>query len=190
MVALATGRVLSVRDQAVDTPFPSHSSHDRLTDSESEYAPIFHSKSIWIFNHMIELRRMGGRVLESIYIARGPNGRCSSLTFQEICKISDDLHQKLKQWKQKLDNAGLNSSREYRFMVIEYCMVLLHLNRPSPTFMIPSQQMINICSSASSAALNQWAAIEAEDGIMSICRCYRQFHDILITGLVCLYCDW
>ncbi|KAJ5261078.1 hypothetical protein N7478_011673 [Penicillium angulare] len=68
--------------------------------------------------------------------------------------------------------------------------MLLHLNRPSPSFMIPSQNMVTICSHASSSCLSEWEAIVADHGIMAICRCYRQFHDILMVGLARLYCDW
>ncbi|KAL3471973.1 fungal-specific transcription factor domain-containing protein [Aspergillus californicus] len=189
-VALITGRVLSVRDQAIDAPFPSPSVLDHLTIDEAAAATLFHSKSTWPFRHMVELRKIGGRILESIYIARRPNGSCSALTFQQLCTISDEIHQNLYQWKHQLDAAGFKPSREYTEMEIEYGMLLLHLNRPSPTFMIPSQQMVIICANASSGALNGWAKIDADHGISASCRCHRQFHDILIAGLVSLYCKW
>ncbi|CAI7653479.1 unnamed protein product [Penicillium viridicatum] len=189
-IALNTGRVLSVRDQAIDTPIPSFNSLDQLTEQEAKTATLFHAKSVWLFVHMIELRRIAGRILESIYIARDRDGRCSSLTFQELCSISDDLHRQLDNWKNQLDAAEIGSSRESKLMRIEYCIMLMHLNRPSPAFMVPSQNMVAICSHASSDALKQWAAISNESGIDAICRCYRQFHDILMAGLVRLYSDW
>ncbi|CAI7657740.1 unnamed protein product [Penicillium pancosmium] len=189
-VALSTGRVLSVRDQAIDTPIPSFSSLDRLTDDEAKVATIFHSKSVWIFAHVIKIQQIAGRILESIYIARSQNRLCTSLSFQEICSKSDELHQELAQWRAQLDDANIGSSREYEIMKLEYYTMLLHLNRPSPAFMIPSQNMITICSHASSQALHLWAAIVAKDGIEVVCRCYRQFHDILMVGLARLYCDW
>ena len=189
-VALSTGRVLSVRDQAIDTPLPSHGPLDQLTDYEAKIAPLFHTKSIWIFTHMIELRKIAGQILESIYIARGRDGRCSSLTFHEICAITDELSQRLDQWKTELDTVGIKSSREYKIMKIEYCVMLLHLNRPSPSFMIPSQRMVAICSHAASNALQLWTSIVADVGIDFVCRCYRHFHDILMVGLARLYCDW
>ncbi|CAI7671088.1 unnamed protein product [Penicillium crustosum] len=189
-IALNTGRVLSVRDQAIDTPIPSFTSLDQLTEQEAKTATLFHAKSVWLFVHMIELRRIAGRILESIYIARDRDGRCSSLTFQELCSISDDLHRQLDNWKNQLDAAEIGSSRESKLMRIEYCIMLMHLNRPSPAFMVPSQNMVAICSHASSSALKQWAVILNESGIDYICRCYRQFHDILMAGLVRLYSDW
>ncbi|KAK4862726.1 hypothetical protein LT330_002859 [Penicillium expansum] len=189
-IALNTGRVLSVRDQAIDTAIPSFNSLDQLTEQEAKTATLFHAKSVWLFVHMIELRKIAGRILESIYIARDRDGRCSSLTFQELCSISDNLHRQLDNWKSQLDAAEIGSSLESKLMRIEYCIMLMHLNRPSPAFMVPSQIMVAVCSHASSGALRQWAAISNEFGIDAICRCYRQFHDILMAGLVRLYSDW
>lgn len=189
-VALNTGRVLSVRDQAIDTALPSRSTIDQLTDREAKMATLFHAKSVWLFALMIELRKIAGRILESIYIARDGDGRCSTLTFQDVCSITDDLHRQLDRWKGQLDAADIESSREGRLMKIEYYTMLMHLNRPSPAFMIPSQNMVAVCSHASSGALYQWAAILSEFGINAVCRCYRHFHDILMAGLVRLYSDW
>ncbi|OJJ42674.1 hypothetical protein ASPZODRAFT_137056 [Penicilliopsis zonata CBS 506.65] len=191
-VALSTGRVLSVRDQAIDAPTPASrpGSLDRLTAHEADAAPLYQAKTVWLFVQMVELRRIAGQVLESIYIARGQDGRCASLTLHEIRSISDGLHRRLDRWKGQLDAAGLGPGREYKLMKIEYCLLLLHLNRPSPTFMIPSQKMVAICSQASSSALKQWAAMAAADGIHAVCRSHCQFHHILMAGLSRLYCDW
>ncbi|KAJ0420119.1 fungal-specific transcription factor domain-containing protein [Aspergillus carlsbadensis] len=189
-IALSSGRVLSVRDQAIDTPLPSPSNLDQLTGHEAKFAPLFNSKPVLVFTQAIELRQIAGRILESIYIARDQHGRCSSLNFQDLCSISDELHRQLDKWKIRLDSADIPSHREFRMLKIEYYSLLLHLNRPSPAFMIPSQHMIAVCSHASSNALHQLAALAAEDGIDAVCRCYRHFHDILMIGLARLYCDW
>jgi hypothetical protein len=93
-------------------------------------------------------------------------------------------------WKSQLDAADIGSLQAGKLMRIEYCTMLMHLNRPSPAFMVPSQNMVAVCSHASSSALHQWAAMASEFGIDSICRCYRHLHDILMAGLVRLYSDW
>lgn len=169
---------------------PMLSNLDQLTDHEAKIATSFHTKSVWLFVHMIELRKIAGRILESIYIARDQDGRCSSLTFQQVCSISDDLHRHMDQWRTQLDSADIGSLQEGKMMRIEYYTMLMHLNRPSPAFMVPSQNMVAVCSYASSGALHQWAAILCESGIDAVCRCYRHFHDILMAGLVRLYSDW
>lgn len=153
-------------------------------------SPVFHSCKVWPFIHLIRLRRISGRVLESVYIARGLDGQCTSHSFQEICAMTDELHNELEDWKSQLDSSGLKPSREYSELKIEFCIILLLLNRPSPTFMVPSREMLAVCSRAASSAIRQWHKIVADHGISAVCRCCRQLHAVLLVGLAALYCDW
>ncbi|KAM0313926.1 hypothetical protein ACHAPQ_011939 [Fusarium lateritium] len=189
-VATLTGRVLSIRDHAVHTMLPSPCAFDNLTPVESSMAPILHKHSVTVFRHMITLRRIGGRILESIYIARGPSGTAMDTTFQQICATSDLIRRDLELWEQQLEGMTLKPSREYSEMKIEYCLLQLLLHRPSPTFMVPSHQMASYCSKAASTAICQWSKIVEDHGISAVCRCFRQLHDIILVGLAALYCDW
>lgn len=169
---------------------PSPNTFDNLTPPESSTAPILHKHGVAVFRHMITLRKIGGRILESIYIARGPNGTAMDTTFQQICATSDLIRRDLELWEQQLEAMALKPSREYSEMKIEYCMLQLLLHRPSPTFMVPSRQMASYCSKAASTAISQWFTIVDEYGISAVCRCSRQLHDIILVGLAALYCDW
>lgn len=169
---------------------PSPNKFDNLTPLESSTAPILHNHGVAVFRHMITLRKIGGRILESIYIARGPNGTAMDTTFQQICATSDQIRRDLELWEQQLEAMALKPSREYSEMKIEYCMLQLLLHRPSPTFMVPSRQMASYCSKAASTAISQWSKIVDEYGISAVCRCFRQLHDIILVGLAALYCDW
>lgn len=169
---------------------PSPNSFDSLTPLEISMAPILHKHGVAVFRHMITLRKIGGRILESIYIARGPNGTAMDTTFQQICAASDLIRRDLELWEQQLEAMALKPSREYSEMKIEYCMLQLLLHRPSPTFMVPSRQMASYCSKAASTAISQWSKIVDEYGISAVCRCLRQLHDIILVGLAALYCDW
>ncbi|KAJ3538253.1 hypothetical protein NM208_g5994 [Fusarium decemcellulare] len=189
-VATVTGRVLSIRDHAIHALLPTASSFDALSPAESSMAHGFHKHTVELFRHMIALRRIGGRILESIYIARGPDGTAMDTTFQQICATSDVIRRDLEVWEQQLEALALKPSREYSEMKIEYCLLQLLLHRPSPTFMVPSRQMASYCSKAASSAIHHWSKIETEYGISAICRCFRQLHDILLVGLAALYCDW
>ncbi|KAH7145604.1 fungal-specific transcription factor domain-containing protein [Dactylonectria estremocensis] len=189
-VAVLTGRVLSVRDHAVHALLPSPAAFDALTGAEAVAAPVFHKHAVELCRRMITLRRISGRILESIYIARGPDGRCMDTTFQQICARSDEARKELEQWKQGLDDLDLKPSREYSEMKVEYCLLQLLLHRPSPTFMVPSLQMTSACSKIASSAIHQWSSIESEFGISAVCRCFTQLHSILLVGLAALYCDW
>ena len=139
---------------------------------------------------MITLRRIGGRILESIYIARGPDGKAMDTSFQQICTTADQVRRDLEQWKHELDGMDLKPSREYSEMKTEYSLLELLLHRPSPTLMVPSWQMMARCSKAASSAIRQWSKIDNEYGISTACRSFRQLHSILLVGLVALYCDW
>ncbi|KAJ4137193.1 hypothetical protein NW768_002774 [Fusarium equiseti] len=189
-VATLTGRVLSIRDHAVHAMLPKPSSFDNLTPLESSIARIFHKHNIELIRHMASLRRIGGRILESIYIARGPNGTAMDTTFQQICATSDDIRRDLDLWEQQLESMALKPSREYSEMKIEYCLLQLLLHRPSPTFMVPSRQMASYCSKAAATAIHHWSTLLEDYGIAAVCKCFRQLHDIILVGLAALYCDW
>ncbi|KAM5341698.1 hypothetical protein ACJ41O_014729 [Fusarium nematophilum] len=190
VLATLTGRVLSIRDHAIHALLPIPSSFDTLSQAESSRAPIFHKHTVQPLRHMISLRRIGGRILESIYIARGPDGTAMDTTFQQICATSDQIRRDLEIWEQRLEESGLKPSREYSEMKIEYCLLQLLLHRPSPTFMVPSRQMASYCSKAAASAIHHWSSLESENGISAVCRCFRQLHDILLVGLAAIYCDW
>ncbi|KAF5675768.1 purine utilization positive regulator [Fusarium heterosporum] len=168
-VATLTGRVLSIRDHAVHAMLPNTAPFDTLTPIESSMAPVLHKHNVEVIRHIITLRRIGGRILESIYIARGPNGTAMETTFQQICATSDQIRRDLELWDQQLEAMSLKPSREYSEMKVEYCLLQLLLHRPSPTFMVPSRQMASYCSKAASTAIGQWTKIER---------------------LAALYCDW
>ncbi|KAH6900005.1 fungal-specific transcription factor domain-containing protein [Thelonectria olida] len=189
-VAVITGRVLSIRDHAIHAMLPSPSSLDVLSSTEASAAPVFHKHTVELFRRMISLRRISGRILESIYIARGPDGKAMNTSFQQICARSDEVRKELESWKRQLEELDLKPSREYSEMKVEYCLLQLLLHRPSPTFMIPSRQMISSCSKAASSAVHQWSMIETEFGISAVCRCFKQLHSVLLVGLAALYCDW
>ncbi|KAI8241035.1 hypothetical protein K4K55_012934 [Colletotrichum sp. SAR 10_96] len=119
-VAVITGRVLSVREHAIDAPKPMLSSLDNLSSSEAQAAPVVHRLNVQLFNHLVRLRRIGGRVLESVYIARGPDGRASKTTFQQICDEIEKVQQELQSWKRDIEGLDVKGTREYSEMKVEH----------------------------------------------------------------------
>ncbi|KAE8557575.1 hypothetical protein EYB25_002282 [Talaromyces marneffei] len=69
MIAVATGRILSIRNHAIDAPFPQITDDDKLTDAEAVISPTFNLKSVMPAVHLFRLRRIAGDILESVYIA-------------------------------------------------------------------------------------------------------------------------
>ncbi|KAK1589990.1 fungal-specific transcription factor domain-containing protein [Colletotrichum navitas] len=181
-VAVITGRVLSVRDHAIDAPKPSLSSLDDLTTAKVQAAPVFKRLNVRLSYHLVKLRQIGGHVLESVYIARAPDGRASRTTFQQIRSEIEDVQKKLEGWEGEMTLLEISGTREYSEMKVEYGLLLLLMYRPSPTFMIPSSDIIEICSRSVSSILYH--------GIMAVCWYVRHVHSVLMLGLAGLYCDW
>lgn len=164
---------------------------DALTEEEAIIAPIFAKQPVMVFQNMIKLRRLMGRTLNSVYVGRNAEGTATDLTLQEICSEADDIRLELAMWDRELSTSGLKPSREYSEMKIESCLAQLLLHRPSPTFMVPSNQMLHSCSKAASSAVKNWRQIErCFGGIAAVCHSSRNVHAILIVGLAALYCDW
>lgn len=189
-IAVMTGRVLSVRDHAIHSPMPMDSSIDQLEPAEAAAAPLFQRHGHRVFSSMIGLRRIGGRVLESVYIARGPDHKALFTSFQQICSEVDSIRGSLERWKVDVEALEMKHSRVYYEFKVEYCLILLLLNRPSPTFMIPSHQMVAVCSRAASSVVRQWSKIRCEYGVSAIGTGFRTLHSVVMVGLAALYCDW
>lgn len=185
-----TGRVLSIRDHAIHALLPESIGIDSLTAEEALFAPAFRKHGIGLFKYMITLRKLAGQILESIYIARSANGLTYKTSFQQICDRAEEIHNALLAWDQELAVSDVKPSREYSEMRVESCLLQLLLHRPSPTFMIPSPQMVQICSKAVSSAVECWSNMEREFGIAIVCYSSRVVHSILLVGLAALYCDW
>ncbi|KAH7031455.1 fungal-specific transcription factor domain-containing protein [Microdochium trichocladiopsis] len=189
-VAVINGRVLSIREHAIDAPQPTTVGDDRLMPAEAHFAPAYSRVGSELFLLAIRLRRIGGRILESVYIARGPDGRAPLTSFKQICDEFDSLRKSLDGWKQSFDALDIKETREHSELKIEYCQLLLIMHRPSPTFMIPSAEMIGVCSKAVSSIVRHWRKLLSQYGVSAVSRCSRQLHSMLMVGLAGLYCDW
>lgn len=169
---------------------PEVQDFDTLNPSETKVAAIYSTHNIMPFQLLIRLRQISGRILESVYIARAVDGTAYNTTFQQICTMSDEVRSLLFAWRSDFRAADLGACTESSMLNIEYCNLQLLLNRPNPTFMLPSRPMLDVCSEAVSEAIREWSNIGSMFGISAICRGFRQFHTILLVGLAGLYYDW
>lgn len=169
---------------------PELQDFDTLSASEMKIAPFYSAHNIVPFRLLIRLRQISGRILESVYIARAADGTTFNTSFQQICMLSDEVRSLLFAWRTDFRAANLGTCKESSLLNIEYCNLQLLLNRPNPTFMLPSRPMLDICSEAVSESMQEWSNIESMFGITAICRGFRQFHSVLLVGLAGLYYDW
>jgi hypothetical protein len=163
---------------------------DTLNTAETKVATVYGTHNVVLFRLLIRLRQISGRILESVYIARAADGTAFNTSFQQICTLSDEVRSLLFAWRSDFRDANLGTCRESSLLKIEYCNLQLLLNRPNPTFMIPSRPMLEVCAEAVSEAMREWSSIESMFGITAVCRGFRQFHSILLIGLAGLYYDW
>lgn len=169
---------------------PAVQDFDTLSTSETKIANFYGTHDVVPFRLLIRLRQISGRILESVYIARAADGTAFNTSFHQICMLSDEVRSLLFAWRTDFRAANLGACKESSILNIEYCNLQLLLNRPNPTFMLPSRPMLEICSEAVSEAMREWSNIGSTFGIAAICRGFRQFHSILLVGLAGLYYDW
>lgn len=161
-----------------------------LNALETKAATVYVSHNVVPFRLLIRLRQISGRILESVYIARAADGTAFNTSFQQICMLSDEVRNLLFAWRTDFRAANFGACRESSMLNIEYCYLQLLLNRPNPTFMLPSRPMLDLCSEAVSEAIREWSSIKSRFGITAVCRGFRQYHLILMVGLAGLYHDW
>lgn len=184
-VAVSTGRVLSIRNQAIDAPFPKLVDDDVLIESERNISPTFATKGFSPAIHMFRLRNITGDILESIYIARPRAGHHPSI--QDTVVVADSIRERLARWHSVLDECAVSESRESLEMRLELCLAVILLNRPSPSFPSPMDSAVEACADACQTAIQTWKVLldRNELGIS-----WKSFHDVFMTGLVWLYCAW
>lgn len=185
MIAVATGRVLSLRNHAIDAQFPRSTKDDNLTALESSLSPTVAGKLFLPAAHLYRLCSIGGDILESVYIAR-PRA-IVLLSISDTLEMAESLRQRLIRWYSTLGDCALPDSRGYLELKVEYCLMVMLLNRPSPSFPKPSEQAVGECAIASREAIEAWLALLQHNNMMPL---WRTFHDVLLTGLVWLYCTW
>lgn len=185
MIAVATGRILSIRNHAIDAPFPQITDEDKLTDAEAVISPTLNLKSVMPAVHLFRLRRIAGDILESVYIARPRNG--VSLSRHTVRNMAENLSQSLQKWHLELRDYVLPDSNEYLELQIEYGLACLLLKRPSPTFPNPTPVAIESCADVSRIVLESWAELEVRNERI---KTWLTFHDTLLTGMTWLYSRW
>ncbi|PVH84375.1 hypothetical protein DL98DRAFT_584454 [Cadophora sp. DSE1049] len=182
-VAVSTGRVLSIRNQAIDAPFPKVTDDDLLTESERRLSPTFAVRGFSPAIHMFRLRNITGDILESIYIARPRAGHHPSI--QDTATVADNIRERLARWHSVLGECTVPESRESLEMRVELCLAVILLNRPSPSFPNPVEPAVKACVDACQTAIE---TLKLLLGRKELTISWKSFHDVFVTGLVWFYC--
>ena len=184
-IAVSTGRVLSIRNQAIDAPFPKATDDDLLTESERKISPTFAARGFSPAIHMFRLRNISGDILESIYIARPRAGHHPPI--QDTAVVADSIRERLARWHSALGEYTLPESQESLEMRVELCLAIILLNRPSPSFPSPTEPAVDACVDACQTAIETWKFLM---GRSALAISWKSFHDVFVTGLVWFYCAW
>ncbi|KAH7056005.1 fungal-specific transcription factor domain-containing protein [Macrophomina phaseolina] len=183
MIAVSTGRTLSLRNQAIDAAFPRAIPDDILSPDEARIAHFFQSKGVLPATLMFQLFAIGGDILESVYIAR-PR---LSMSAESMQNLVNSLRKRLISWRVEAEHLATGDDCEFLEMRIWFSLLILLCNRPSPSSPEPTPEAIESCAEASKVALIDWSTLLDRGRLSPL---WRTFHDILMTGLVWTYCIW
>ncbi|KAF2721087.1 hypothetical protein K431DRAFT_346592 [Polychaeton citri CBS 116435] len=183
-VAVALGRTLAIRNQAIDAEFPSAVEEDVLDAPQARMCPTLNVAGVKPAIHMFKLSAIEGDILQSVYIAR-PR---SSLSPQALHGLSQNLQQRLAAWAEGLNEFAIPEDTLLISMKLRHALAVMLLNRPSPVFPQPDETALQSCYQASRTALQSWMSLR-RDRILLQVR-WNTFHEVIMTGLTWLYCCW
>lgn len=178
-VAVGLGRTLSIRNQAIDAMFPKHNAEDDFLPASNPALTFGVGPAV----HLVKLYAISGDILESVYIARP----ATSLSPAILQRLVGSLRQRLSQWNTALEEYSASQNSVYLQMKVQHAIVVMMLNRPSPSFPAPDQEMVSSCHEAAKSAIETWTLLR-ERNEMDLD--WKTLHNVLMTGLAWLYTCW
>lgn len=163
--------------------FPKHTAEDDVLPTSIVSDSHLGSFSVSPAVHLIKLWAISGDILESVYIARP----ATSLSPAILQRLVSSLRQRLSQWRGSLEEYAASQNSVYLQMKVQYAIVIMMLNRPSPSFPVPDQEMVNSCHEAARSAIETWDLLRERNDMYID---WKTLHDVLMTGLAWLYACW
>jgi hypothetical protein len=182
-VAVGLGRTLSIRNQAIDAMFPKHIADDDLLSTTGFANSAFKDFSVGPAVHLTRLLAISRDILESVYIARP----ATSLSPAILQRLVSNLSQRLSQWRGSLEEYSASQTSVFLHLKVQYAIVVMMLNRPSPSFPVPSPEMVNSCHEAAKSAIETWNLLRERNEMFLD---WKVLHDVFMTGLTWLYTCW
>lgn len=146
-VSCKTGRVVSIRNAAIDASLPRFSEEfDSLTERESAIAVDYNKVKFQPFYLLAKISALAGDIMESIFLTIDDGKPKGSFSIGETHKSYDGLREELDQWLETI--IELYSEKHptlFLKMKLVYCYHSLLLTRPSPQFPKFSAVVSRIC---------------------------------------------
>lgn len=192
-VAVITGRVLSLRNEAIDAEWPAERSEPlpssiwpvgRLyfrpnQESMLDYRPALHS---------VSLQRILGDVLETVYIAR-PSSR-PSMSMSETSARVHSIQNGLISWASSISEWSKPNSLDADMLNLSFHNATLLLHRPSPSFPLPTPEALAVCLGAARGSIKLFGKIVRDGNGKALYSKGSHFLDLFLNGLTVLYCSW
>jgi hypothetical protein len=163
--------------------FPKHIEDDDVLPTTGFANSAFKDFGVGPAVHLTRLLAISGDILESVYIARP----ATSLSPAILQRLVSNLSQRLSQWRGSLEEYSASQTSVYLHLKIQYAIVVMMLNRPSPSFPVPSPEMVNSCHEAAKSAIETWSVLRERNEMF---LGWKTLHDVLMTGFVWLYTCW
>lgn len=163
--------------------FPKHTEEDDVLPTSAVSDPPLTAFGIGPAVHMIKLWAICGDILESVYIARP----ATSLSPAILQRLVGSLRQRLSQWSTGLEEYSASHNTVYLQMKVQHAIAVMMLNRPSPSFPVPDQEMVISCHEAAKSAIETWDSLRERNEMFLD---WKTLHDVLMAGLAWLYTCW
>lgn len=186
LVALQTGRTLSIRNYAIDAEMPKvRNAYDLI---KSEYSLCCPSYKQFYFQPMYllaKVRTIGGDILESVYIARGKR---KTLAVESVCKSATRLREELDLWLESIMDLYIREDKWiYETLKLNYDIYSLALSRPSPSFPEVSTSSSKVCLNDSKSFIDIVNNQISSDSVMDF---WFISANIITVGVTFLFSSW
>lgn len=209
-LTVVLGRPLTLRDEAIDAPFPGHDelvlwsdnveledilpersifpratagswTNKRLQTSSDPYRAAMYS--FWFDQIIAEIKLMLHRVAKSPKRFPWPSdlGTWQTDVQASSRKLLESLQKELK-WK-----SSCPTDRSFQELELKYhhCIMLLH--RPSPAIPNPSESSIAECYQSAVQTIQIYAQLHR---FSTMPRTWLAAHALFVSGITMLYCLW
>ncbi|KAG0690558.1 hypothetical protein C6P40_002428 [Pichia californica] len=133
LVALQTGRTLSIRNYAIDAEMPKfNDEYDIIQTKFNLNCSAYENLCFQPMYLLAKIRTIGGDILESVYIARSKG---KTLAVESVYKSAARLREELDLWLESIMDLYIGKNKWiYNNLKLNYNIYSLALSRPSPTY--------------------------------------------------------